>query len=84
MHSPRGRIVTVIAQWDPDAEVWFATSKDVPGLATEAETLELLNDKLHVMIPELFEANHVQLDPDIREIPLNLIAQRENLILLRG
>ena len=42
--------------WDPEAGVWVATSEDVPGLATEAETIEALTEKLRVMIPELLEA----------------------------
>jgi len=47
----------VRAEWDDEACVWVATSDDVPGLATEAETMEALMDKLKVMIPELMEAN---------------------------
>ena len=41
--------------WDSEAEVWVATSVDVPGLATEAETVELQLVKLRIMIPELLE-----------------------------
>jgi len=44
------------ADWDPEAGVWVATSEDVPGLATEAETIEALTEKLRVMIPELLES----------------------------
>jgi predicted RNase H-like HicB family nuclease len=47
------------ADWDSAAGVWVATSDDVPGLATEAETLELLTEKLRVVVPELLEANHL-------------------------
>jgi len=47
----------VQADWDPEAGVWVATSADVPGLATEAETIEGLTDRLRIMIPELLEAN---------------------------
>lgn len=47
----------VEAVWDPEAAVWVATSEDVPGLATEAETLEALTAKLRTMIPELLVAN---------------------------
>jgi predicted RNase H-like HicB family nuclease len=43
----------VTAFWDPEAAVWVATSEDVPGLATEADTVEALIDKLKIMIPEL-------------------------------
>jgi predicted RNase H-like HicB family nuclease len=47
----------VQADWDPEASVWVATSDDVPGLATEAETIEALTQRLRAMIPELLEAN---------------------------
>ena len=49
----------VDADWDPEAEVWVATSDDVPGLATEAATVEALAAKLRILIPELLEANHL-------------------------
>ena len=37
--------------------MWVAASDDVPGLATGADTLDALVDKLKVVIPELLEAN---------------------------
>jgi len=43
--------IRVKAFWDAEAGVWVAQSKDVPGLITEAETMENLVAKLHVMIP---------------------------------
>ncbi len=49
--------VTVIATWDTEASVWVAESDDVPGLVTEAESLEILVNKLRTLIPELLEAN---------------------------
>ena len=53
------------AEWDEDAQVWVATSDDVPGLATEAETVESLIEKLKVMIPELLEANGSPISDEI-------------------
>lgn len=35
----------------------MATSDDVPGLATESETIEKLTERLRGMIPELLAAN---------------------------
>jgi predicted RNase H-like HicB family nuclease len=67
--------IEVRAEWDPEAKVWVATSDDLPGLVTEAETVEALQQKLAVMVPDLLEANGA-LDREIREIPLNLIAHR--------
>lgn len=49
----------VTAFWDADAEVWTASSEDVPGLATEAETLEALTQKLRILVPELLQLNQV-------------------------
>ncbi len=47
----------VHAQWDEEAKVWVASSEEVPGLATEADTTEALIEKLKNLIPELLEAN---------------------------
>nr|WP_315464923.1 DUF1902 domain-containing protein [uncultured Rhodoferax sp.] len=50
------------ARWDAKVEVWIATSDDVPGLATESDTIEKLETKLQTLIPELFEANGLHQD----------------------
>ncbi|MDP2751322.1 MAG: DUF1902 domain-containing protein [Rhodocyclaceae bacterium] len=66
------------AEWDAEASVWVATSDDVPGLATEADTLEALSTKLESMVPELLEAN-ASLDQyhfDRSEIPFELLARK--------
>lgn len=63
----------VHAEWDAEAGVWVATSSDVPGLATEADTIEALMAKLEVMIPELLAANGV---PPKGEVPFELLARR--------
>ena len=47
----------VRGEWDAEAKVWVATSDDVPGLVTEADTVEALISKLETLIPELLEAN---------------------------
>ncbi|MBI4528108.1 MAG: DUF1902 domain-containing protein [Deltaproteobacteria bacterium] len=75
--------ITVNAEWDPEAKVWVATSDDVPGLITEAETVEALAEKLSVMIPELLEANGALAGTAVRKVPINLIAHREQVISLR-
>jgi hypothetical protein len=35
-----GKPLFIRAEWDESAKVWVASSDDVPGLATEEETLE--------------------------------------------
>jgi len=48
---------TIDALWDEAAKVWVASSTDVPGLCTEAATMEKLLKKLDVMVPELLKEN---------------------------
>lgn len=68
-------VYLIRALWDDEAKYWVATSDDVPGLATGAETVEALMDKLRVMVPELLEANGM-LDPSSGgDVPIELIAQ---------
>lgn len=45
------------AFWDDEVAVWVATSDDVPGLITEAATMESLIERLQIIIPELMELN---------------------------
>lgn len=63
----------VRAEWDEEACVWVAISDDIPGLATEAETTEVLMDKLKVMISELMETNGYG---DGEEISFELFSRR--------
>ncbi len=63
----------VRAEWDEVACVWVATSDDVPGLATEEDSLEGLIEKLKVMIPELLVVNEAKGE---REVPFELLTRR--------
>lgn len=65
--------IRVQAVWDDEAAVWVATSADVPGLVTEADTLELLVDKLPGMICDLVE-------PAPIDTPLIIESRRETVI----
>jgi predicted RNase H-like HicB family nuclease len=51
------RIYEVEARWDSEAGVWVAESDDIPGLVTEAESMNTLLDKVRTLVPELFELN---------------------------
>ncbi len=63
----------IIAEWDAEAGVWVATSDDVPGLVTEAETMEMLLARLRIMIPELLALNGMARPGDI---PFRLRSER--------
>lgn len=41
--------------WDSEVEVWWISKTPIPGLVTEAPTLDALHQKLVVMIPEMLE-----------------------------
>jgi predicted RNase H-like HicB family nuclease len=69
------RAFKVTAFWDPEASVWVAESEDVPGLVTEANTVEQLVTKLRTMVPELLEVNSV-LSADSEDVPIQLFAKR--------
>ncbi|WP_445626326.1 DUF1902 domain-containing protein [Nostoc sp. DSM 114167] len=70
----------VQAFWDKDAEVWVANSSDVPGLVTEASSIEILTQKLRVMIPELIVLNGIIPSDYIGSITFELISHRQELI----
>ena len=59
-------------EWDEEAKVWVATSDDVPGLATEEDTMEDLIDKLKILIPELLVANGISGEFDV---PFEVLAR---------
>jgi len=67
------KVLLVRADWDPEANLWVADSDDVPGLATEADTVERLIAKVDVMIPELLELNGW---PDQEEVPFEILMRR--------
>jgi len=70
----------VEAFWDDEADVWVATSNDIPGLATEAPTIELLTDKLRLMIPELVFLNHLVPNNYTGSLSFELVCHRQEII----
>jgi predicted RNase H-like HicB family nuclease len=65
----------VKAEWDGDAGVWVATSDDVPGLATGADTFEALIEKLKTVIAELLQENGV-LASSADDVCFTVLAER--------
>lgn len=47
----------VTARWDSEAGVWVATSDDIPGLVTEATSLDALIKRIVDVAPELMDDN---------------------------
>ena len=47
--------MAVTADWDSKAKVWVATTRDLRGLVTEAESIEALRAKLPGMVLDILE-----------------------------
>jgi len=56
----------------------MAASDDIDGLATEADTLEELKDKVLRMLPELIQLN--KLASDLPEIPVHFMAEQTSRV----
>ena len=64
------KFILVRAVWDDEASVWVAESPDLPGLVTEAPSLDKLNEKLPGIILDLLTDHD---DQDI-DIPVEVVA----------
>ena len=72
--TPSG-VYEIRAQWDSEAGVWVAESEDVPGLVAEADSPNVLVQKLRTLIPELLELNGVLTD---RTASFHVLYQHED------
>ena len=70
--------IFVRAEWDDEARVWVASSKDIDGLSVEAESLELLEPKVTAAIQDLLELNGSPFDSP--QIPIHIIAEQTSRI----
>ena len=64
--------LSIDVTYDEEARVWVARNDEI-GLATEADTMEVLIYKLKEMIPELVELNHIELP---RPSPFTVVSRR--------
>jgi hypothetical protein len=60
------RPLVVHADWDPEAAVWVATTGDLRGLVTEADSIEALRAKLPGMVLDLLE------DEGVADLPASI------------
>ena len=49
----------VMLTWDEEANMWVATSDDIPGLVLESNSYDALIEKVKIASPELLELNNV-------------------------
>ena len=71
----RHGVYEILAQWDGEAGVWVAESEDVPGLVAEADSPNVLAQKLRILIPELLELNGATSD---RTASFHVLYQHED------
>ena len=50
-------VILIRATWDDEAKVWTTESPDLPGLVTEAESLDALDAKLPGLIHDLIDGD---------------------------
>ncbi len=59
--------------WDDDANVWIATSEDIPGLILESGSLDALLKRTRFAVPELLELNA----PGTQPLSLLFVSKRQ-------
>lgn len=55
------RHAVIRAAWDDEAQVWYVEESDIPGLATEGETLDRLRQRIRDIIPDLLELSLIHI-----------------------
>lgn len=66
--------VVVDAIWDGEAEVWIATARNGVGLVTEAPTIEALERRIALVLPDLLR------DEFAGPYEVEMVARRTRLI----
>ncbi|WP_035515005.1 DUF1902 domain-containing protein [Pseudohaliea rubra] len=74
------RTFQIQAEWDDEAGVWLVSSDDIPGLVTEAETIEGVTQKLLEIVPDLLELNGMAVPEDDGTAPLDLLIHSERRV----
>lgn len=52
----RIRVIKVKCVWDEEAKVWYVSESNLPGLAIEAPTTDVMHSRLKSIVPELLDA----------------------------
>ncbi len=64
--------IAILAEWDPDALVWVATSDDIGGFVMEDATLERLVSRVPAVLEDLIELNNLELPANVSEVPFEV------------
>lgn len=69
---------TIHLTWDNDANVWTATSDDIPGLVLESGSFDALLERTRIAIPELLALNSSNQSP----LSLSFVSERRERMVL--
>ena len=69
---------TVNLIWDNEADVWIATSDDIPGLVLESGSFDALLERVRFAVPELLTLNNTKTS----QSTLTFISKRREKIAL--
>ena len=73
--------ISVRAEWDPEARVWYLAETSLPGLNAEAESVEELVDILPGMIQDLLEEDDAwPASAETAQISLEVTAHARTLV----
>ena len=64
--------------WDDDANVWIATSNDIPGLILESGSFDALLERVRFAVPGLLSLNGISDSP----LSLEFVSERHERIAL--
>lgn len=64
--------------WDDEANVWIATSDDIPGLVLESGSFDALLERTRFAIPELLALNASETHP----LSLTFLSKRQERMVL--
>ena len=64
--------------WDDDANVWIATSNDIPGLILESGSFDALLERVRFAVPELLSLNGIS----DSTLSLEFVSERHERIAL--
>ncbi len=69
---------TINFTWDDEANVWIATSKDIPGLVLESGSFDALLERTRFAVPELLSLNASESVP----LSLSFVSERHERLVL--
>ncbi len=69
---------TINLTWDNEANVWTATSDDIPGLVLESGSFDALLERTKSAIPELLDLNN----PATKPLSLVFISERHERMVI--